>query len=248
MNLLLINSQIDPEYQTELCAKFSLFMVAEATDWHLAWQDGALVLRNSDLPKQGDILVDFSSGAASYRRQHGGGKDEAIAKACGLHKKRNLTILDATAGLGRDAFVLASLGAKVTLVERNPVVAALLYDGLRRAAVKPDLNWINERMSLLHSSALQALQSHEPVDVVYLDPMFPARDKSALVKKEMRAFHEVVGSDSDADGLLAPALQLALKRVVVKRPNYADVLAQHAPTMTITGKTNRFDVYVNAAI
>jgi 16S rRNA (guanine1516-N2)-methyltransferase len=157
-------------------------------------------------------------------------------------------VLDATAGLGRDAFVLASLGASVTLVERNPVVAALLFDGLRRAAANPQLAAVAARMQLQHCPAWQALATHAPVDVVFLDPMFPAREKTAQVKKEMRAFHEVVGSDDDASSLLAPALQLAKKRVVVKRPGYAAFLAGQAPTMSVTGKNNRFDVYVNAAI
>lgn len=245
---LLHSLELNADYVASLCQQFGLTLAAEASGWHLAWQDNALVLRHSELPKQGDILVDFASGAASYRRLHGGGKGEAIAKACGLNKKRDLTVLDATAGLGRDAFVLASLGAKVTLVERNPAVAALLFDGLRRAAVIAELNWLGERMQLLHSSALDALQQHGAVDVVYLDPMFPPRDKTALVKKEMRAFHDVVGSDTDADALLAPALKLAQKRVVVKRPGYADFLAQKAPTMSVSGKNNRFDVYINAAI
>lgn len=248
----------DPAYTELLCQQFGLRLTDTASGWHLAWHDDALVLRNAELPKQGDILVDFASGAASYRRLHGGGKHEAIAKACGLHKKRDLTILDATAGLGRDAFVLASLGASVTMLERNPVVAALLFDGLRRGAAITELSWLSERMQLLHGSALDSLQQrampqhalpqHRAVDVVYLDPMFPARDKSALVKKEMRAFHDVVGSDTDADALLAPALQLAQKRVVVKRPGYAEFLALQTPTMSVTGKNNRFDVYINAAI
>jgi 16S rRNA (guanine1516-N2)-methyltransferase len=82
--------------------------------------------------------------------------------------------------------------------------------------------------------------------VVFLDPMFPPREKSALVKKEMRAFHDVVGADDDADALLAPALALAKHRVVVKRPGYAEFLAGKKPTMSIEGKNNRFDVYVNA--
>ncbi|GAB2908112.1 class I SAM-dependent methyltransferase [Rheinheimera gaetbuli] len=245
---LLHSPTLAKDYAASLCQQFGLNLTDTASGWHLAWQDEALVLRHSDLPKQGDILVDFASGAASYRRLHGGGKHEAIAKACGLHKKRDLTVLDATAGLGRDAFVLATLGASVTMVERNPLVAALLFDGLRRGAAITELSWLSERMHLLHSSALQALQQASTVDVVYLDPMFPARDKSALVKKEMRAFHDVVGSDADADALLAPALQLAQKRVVVKRPGYAEYLALQAPTMSVTGKNNRFDVYINAAI
>lgn len=230
-----------------LLAPFALVETAVPQAWFLTLQDGALVLRNADLPKQGDILVDFASGAATYRRKFGGGKGEGIAKAVGLGKKPQLRVIDATAGLGRDAFVLASAGAHVTLVERNPAVAALLADGLRRAALDAQTaDWLPARMQLVHLSALQALATLPPPDVVFLDPMFPPREKSALVKKEMRAFHDVVGADDDADALLAPALALAMHRVVVKRPGYADFLAGQKPTMSIEGKNNRFDVYVNA--
>lgn len=235
-------------YLQQLCQRFGIAISTEASGWHLVFINDALVLRHADLPKQGDILVDFASGAASYRRQFGGGKDEAIAKACGLNKKRDLHIVDATAGLGRDALVLASLGANVTLVERNPLVAALLYDGLNRAALTASTEALSKRMQLHFAPALSALAELPAVDVVYLDPMFPPRDKSALVKKEMRAFHEVVGSDSDADALLAPALQLARYRVVVKRPGYAAVLAQQTPQLVVKGKNNRFDVYIKQAI
>lgn len=235
-------------YLTELCQQFGLTLTTQAVAWHLAYVDHALVLRHAELPKQGDILVDFASGAASYRRQFGGGKDEAIAKACGLNKKRDLQIIDATAGLGRDALVLANLGAKVTLVERNPIVAALLYDGLRRASLDTATMDIAARMQLHFSPALAALTELPVADVVYLDPMFPPREKSALVKKEMRAFHDVVGSDTDADALLAPALALAQYRVVVKRPGYAEVLAGVEPQLVVKGKNNRFDVYIKQAI
>jgi len=230
-----------------LLAPFGLAETASAVGWHLTLQDGALVLRHADLLKQGDILVDFASGAATHRRKFGGGKAEGIAKAVGLNKKPGLTVIDATAGLGRDAFVLASLGAQVTLVERNPAVAALLADGLRRASRdQQTADWLPQRMQLVHLSALEALQSLAAPDVVFLDPMFPPREKSALVKKEMRAFHDVVGADDDADVLLKPALALAKHRVVVKRPGYAEFLAGQKPTMSIEGKNNRFDVYVNA--
>lgn len=230
-----------------LLAPFALVGSDVPQGWYLTLQDGAMVLRNAELPKQGDILVDFASGAATYRRKFGGGKAEGIAKAVGLGKKPQLRVIDATAGLGRDAFVLASLGAHVTLVERNPAVAALLADGLRRAATDAQTaDWLPARMQLVHLSALQALAILPPADVVFLDPMFPPREKSALVKKEMRAFHDVVGADEDADALLAPALALATHRVVVKRPGYAGYLAGQKPTMSIEGKNNRFDVYVNA--
>ncbi|MFC0046754.1 class I SAM-dependent methyltransferase [Rheinheimera tilapiae] len=230
-----------------LLAPFALTETDTAQGWYLTLQDSALVLRNADLPKQGDILVDFASGAATHRRKFGGGKAEGIAKAVGLNKKPGLSVIDATAGLGRDAFVLASLGAMVTLVERNPLVAALLADGLRRGARDPQTaDWLPQRMQLVHLPALEALHSLPAPDVVFLDPMFPPREKSALVKKEMRAFHDVVGADDDADALLAPALALAKHRVVVKRPGYAEFLAGKKPTMSIEGKNNRFDVYVNA--
>ena len=230
-----------------LLAPFALSACDTPAGWYLTLQDGALVLRHADLPKQGDILVDFASGAATHRRKFGGGKAEGIAKAVGLNKKPGLSVIDATAGLGRDAFVLASLGAQMTLVERNPAVAALLADGLRRAALDRQIaDWLPARMQLVHCSALTALPSLPAPDVVFLDPMFPPREKSALVKKEMRAFHDVVGADDDADALLAPALALAKHRVVVKRPGYAEFLAGQKPTMSIEGKNNRFDVYVNA--
>ncbi|WP_333607476.1 class I SAM-dependent methyltransferase [Arsukibacterium sp.] len=245
---LLCHEPASEPYAQELCHVFALERALKADGWHLLLQDGSLGLLNKQLAKQSAIVVDFASGAASYRRAHGGGVTEAIAKAVGLNKKRALTVLDATAGLGRDALVLASLGASLTLVERNPAVAALLFDGLRRAQQHAELSELLARMRLRHTSALEALADSPPVDVVFLDPMFPPRDKSALVKKEMRAFHDVVGRDDDADALLAPALKLAQKRVVVKRPGYADFLAGAKPTMSVSGKNNRFDVYVNSAI
>lgn len=228
---------------------FGVVLADAVNGWHLCWFEQQLVLRNSDLPKQGDILVDFASGAATYRRKFGGGKSEAIAKAVGISKKAGLTVIDATAGLGRDALVLASLGANVTLVERNPSVALLLWDGLRRAKLAPETcDWLPARMQLVFASAAEALTQLPEPDVVYLDPMFPAREKSAAVKKEMRAFHDVVGSDPDADALYALAYALASKRVVVKRPGYAEFLAGQKPSMSIEGKNNRFDVYVKAAL
>lgn len=129
-------------------------------------------------------------------------------------------MVDATAGLGQDAFVLASLGCRVTLFERNPVIHALLADGLARAAMNVDCAAIVERMRLLEGSSIEWLAQSEieAADVVYLDPMFPHRDKSALVKKEMQVFRTIVGDDEDSGQLLASALEHARYRVVVKRP------------------------------
>lgn len=77
----------------------------------------------------------------------------------------------------------------------------------------------------------------------YLDPMFPVRRSKAAVKKDMALFHTLVGPDEDADALLAPALALAQRRVVVKRPRIAPPLAGHQPGMILSGKSSRFDIY-----
>lgn len=212
----------------------------------LTWSDGHLELRKLDEPKLGPVFVDFVEGAVAHRRKFGGGRGQSIAKSVGLKSGANPTVVDATAGLGRDAFVLASLGCQVTMLERHPVVAALLADGLQRAQQDAEIGeWMRDRMSLRAGSALENLQQlgFTP-DVVYLDPMFPHRQKSALVKKEMRVFQSLVGPDLDADALLPAALAVAGKRVVVKRPDYAGYLNDKTPSMSIETKSNRFDVYV----
>ena len=212
----------------------------------LTWSDGHLELRKLDEPKLGPVFVDFVEGAVAHRRKFGGGRGQSIAKAVGLKSGANPTVVDATAGLGRDAFVLASLGCQVTMLERHPVVAALLADGLQRAQQDAEIGeWMRDRMLLRAGSALKNLQQlgFTP-DVVYLDPMFPHRQKSALVKKEMRVFQALVGPELDADALLPAALAVAGKRGVVKRPDYAGYLNDKTPSMSIETKSNRFDVYV----
>ncbi len=203
--------------------------------------------------KTGPVYVDFIEGKAQHRRKFGGGKGQDIAKAIGLHKLKHPHVVDATAGLGRESFVLATLGCTVTLLERSPIVHALLADGLTRArnnSGDPDITAIMSRMTLHHANAhdwLPALPADALPDVIYLDPMFPERHKSALVQKEMRFFHEVVGDDPDSDGLLAIAQHHARYRVVVKRPRHAPVLANSKPAFVITGKAIRYDVYLGKA-
>jgi 16S rRNA (guanine1516-N2)-methyltransferase len=207
-----------------------------------------LALDQLNDPKQGIVFVDFVSGATAHRRKFGGGKGQAIAKAVGLKAGVQIDVIDATAGLGRDAFVLASLGCNVTMVERSPVAAALLDDGLQRAYMNLEIGqWMQQRMRLHFGSGVDYLKENQ-TDVVYLDPMFPHKKKSALVKKEMRVFQGVVGADLDADNLLDVALAAAKYRVVVKRPDYAPFLNDKKPSMSIKTKKNRFDVYVKMAI
>ncbi|MFS1539122.1 MAG: 16S rRNA (guanine(1516)-N(2))-methyltransferase RsmJ [Candidatus Phlomobacter fragariae] len=205
-----------------------------------------LQLKKLDEPKLGSIYVDFVSGAMRHRRKFGGGRNEAIAKAVGIKKSYLPTVVDATAGLGRDTFVLAALGCEVRMFERHAVVAALLDDGLQRGYADAEIgSWLRQRTTLLHASSINALAIQSPApDVIYLDPMYPHQQKSALVKKEMRVFQSLVGNDEDADSLLIPAMTIAKRRVVVKRPNYASPLAEISPQATIKTKNHRFDIYV----
>ena len=254
MQIRLISQQPEHQPQLEQLAQRWQLINDENSDFALVLTPTHLELQKLDEPKLGAIYVDWVSGASNHRRKFGGGKGQAIAKAVGLKNGVVPTVLDGTAGLGRDAFVLASLGCKVQMFERHPVVAALLDDGLRRAKEDPEIGaWVTDRVSLLHVSSLSQLsemgeQSISKPDVIYLDPMYPHKKKSALVKKEMRVFQTLVGADLDADGLLDPALKLASKRVVVKRPDYAEPLANIKPSTVIATKKNRFDIYVNSAM
>jgi 16S rRNA (guanine1516-N2)-methyltransferase len=194
----------------------------------------------------GAVRVDFVEGAMAHRRQFGGGAGQMVAKAVGLRGAIRPSVLDATAGLGRDAFVLAALGCQVTLIERQPVIAALLADGLQRAlAAGGEVAEIAARMHLIHADAIHAMQDWQgpAPQVIHLDPMFPHRDKSALVKKEMRLFRPLAGDDLDAPALLAAALQLASHRVAVKRPRKAPAIDGAPPSAQLNGQSSRYDIY-----
>ncbi len=190
--------------------------------------------------------LDVKSGAGRSFKQ-------PLAKALGLHSKADLPlrVLDATAGLGEDIWLMAALGCDVTALERHGVVAALLRDGIQRArAAFPD---VANRVQVVRADAVTYLtkisNNPAPWDVVYLDPMFPgAEDRKTLQRKPLRILRRLVGEDRDADALLPLALQVASKRVVVKRPPRAPVLAGREPTLSFAGKGVRWDVYVVKAM
>ncbi len=193
------------------------------------------------------LNVDFLSGESNYRRLQGGGRRQLIARAVGIKSGSSSKVLDATAGLGHDSFVLACLNCSVQMLERSPIIAALLQDGLKRLQQSPDFHDI--RMELIVVDAIDYLKQlqHQPdlPDVIYLDPMFPPRAKSALVKKEMRMLQDIIGKDEDAPELLKAALACKVKRVVVKRPRLAPAISGPEPNLTFEGKSSRFDVYLS---
>lgn len=229
----------------DLAAQLALPLDNSAAQLALQLSAEGLQLQQLGAGAPGPVRVDWVGGAAGHRRQFGGGRGQMIAKAVGIQGGIRPRVLDATAGLGRDAFVLASLGCEVQLLERQPVIAALLMDGLRRATAHPETATIAERMQLLSGDAIVQLQAWntEAPQVIYLDPMFPHRDKSALVKKEMRLFRPLVGDDLDAPALLAAALDLASHRVVVKRPRKAPAVEGPSPSYSLEGKSSRYDIY-----
>jgi 16S rRNA (guanine1516-N2)-methyltransferase len=190
------------------------------------------------------IYVDFLDPELNFRTKHAGKNNEIILKAIGIKNNERPTILDTTAGLGTDAFLLASKGCEVLMLERSPIIGALLQDGLARYN-KQKFGVI--KLVLLLSSAnnyLATLKSKQH-DVIYLDPMYPPRVKSALGEKNMRVLHTIVGADADADEILTLALQHAKKRVVVKRPKLADNLGLLKPDIIFTSNaSSRYDVYI----
>jgi len=194
--------------------------------------------------KNKPVYVDFVKGQLGYRQRHGGGRKQALGRAIGLKSGMNPSVIDATAGLGRDAFVLANLGCQVQMIERSPTFAALLYDGLGRAP------FLQSKMQLIHADARSALGTTKEElrirkpDVIYIDPMYPHRRKSALVKKEMRFCRDIVGEDEDAPLLLETALCYVNQRVVVKRPKFASPLNNKLPNFSIHSENTRFDVYL----
>ncbi len=209
--------------------------------------ENRLELRESGRSAVGPLFIDFVGGALGYRRVHGGGRKQPLARAMGIKGGYRPSIIDATAGLGRDSFVLASLGCRVTLIERSPVMAALVRDGIERAAQDQGTTAVAAAMYLMEGDSTSLLQdpSMAPADVVYLDPMYPHRSKSALVKKEMRLIRDLVGDDEDAPALFEASLAAATRRVVVKRPIQAPSISSSKPiSMTVAGKNHRYDIYL----
>lgn len=225
-------------------------LVCGVEGYQLQCVDDVLQLVPDDKKKGGPLFIDFDAAAQLYRREQAGIRQD-IAKAVGCKSDYRPRILDATAGLATDASILAYLGCTVDLLEQNIVVYALLEDGLRRAQISMQAatQLVCQNLCLLpRQSSLDFLgQNTTDYDVVYLDPMFPERQKSAKVKKAMQYLHDVAGiAEEEVElQLLQLALSAAKKRVVVKRPRLAPYLADMKPSHQLVGKTIRYDVYVN---
>lgn len=198
------------------------------------------------------IHINFLSGELAHRQQYGGGRGQSIAKAIGLKQGTPPpTVIDATAGLAKDAFVLASLGCPVTLLERSPIIIELIQDAIKRAEdnehfkliLKTGFNVIAGSSIDYLTKLIERSKTTYP-DVIYLDPMYPDQRKSAAVKKNMQILQTLLGKDEDTEKLLDISLKAAKKRVVVKRPKGATNLSDIKPTYQVNSKKTRYDIYI----
>jgi len=261
-----------PARAAELAGRLGLPLLAEPPDAGkydllLAVTQARLELRET-APPRASIWAEFAAGRVARRAADPGHGAAMLRRAVGF-KRPPYRVLDATAGLARDAFLLAAAGCQVLAIERSPIIAALVEDGLARAARAGSQTV--DRLTMLVADARRWLEAGlveqrgvgkdaggigrtaaspecpppdgRSFDAIYLDPMFPQRSKSALVKKEMRLCRLVAGEDEDAAELLDAARRVARLRVVVKRPAHAPPLAPES-AFSIPGRTIRYDVYL----
>ena len=213
------------------------------TDSGLALTDGDLELR-ADLTRmlprlrQSNLERELLVKAAKVKKP----ADVCADMAAG----RILRAVDATAGLGEDSLLLAAAGFCVTLYEKDPVIAELLEDSLRRAAEIPELKETVSRMHLIRGDSIEGMRKmdHSP-DVILLDPMFPERKKSAAVKKKFQLIHLIEKPCDNEEELFEAAVVPCPKKIIVKRPAKGSFLAGRAPGYSLKGKAVRYDVYVN---
>jgi len=208
-------------------------------------------------PDNVSISIDFIDGKASHRASESNFKKQPLARAFGLHKLPDNDsndgqppqVIDATAGLGTDAWMIASLGCKVTLLEQSPVLCVLLQEAINDAMLADASASTANLLELINVNSIAYLQDEASAraDIIYLDPMYPAARKQALVKKGMQLLHELIGPDDNGQALLLAALSKANYRVVVKRPKGAPQLEgaeQWSGQKTqVESPNTRFDIY-----
>lgn len=178
-----------------------------------------------------------------HRVTNGRLQHEMLVRAAKSDKPGRKAI-DATAGMGEDAFLLAAQGYEVTLFEQNPVIAVLLKDALRRAKKHPVLKDIASRMNLVQDNSVEGMSKLlDPVDVIYLDPMFPARQKSSLINKKLQLIQKLEPPCSEETDLFDAAISASPSKIIVKRPLKSEFLAGRKPSYTLNGKAIRYDCY-----
>lgn len=214
----------------------------EGREYRLQRDENGIALTDGEMVLRGDFSS-MTGRIRSGRLQH-----EMLVKAAGIrHGELPLTVIDATAGLGEDSFLLAATGCRVRLYEYNPVVAALLRDALRRAAEDPALATIAARMQLFEEDSVRAMRElagQQSPDIILLDPMFPAKQKHALSRKKLQLIQKLEGPCSSEEALLDAAIALSPRKIIIKRPRKGPYLGGIRPGYSLSGKTIRYDCLV----
>ena len=191
------------------------FFVARAAGLELTGKPEGLTLTDGTM----ELRADFAR--MLPRLKQGRLQQELLVKAARTKGIERPWAIDATAGFGEDSLLLAAAGFTVDLYEQDCVIAALLKDALDRGR-----------------GELAA------PDVVYLDPMFPERTKSAAVKKKFQLLHHLEQPCADEETLVEAALAVHPRKVVIKRPVKGPLLAGVKPSYQLAGKAVRYDVLV----
>jgi len=194
------------------------------------------------------ISIDFERLFAHRYKQRGLAYGP-FEKALGLSKGKKSTVLDGSCGMGQDAVMMLVRGFRVVACEKNALICALLWDGLSRIQTPVYKEIMDERFELRFADCGEILRqgAQSVADIFYFDPMYPQRTKSALPNKQMRLFHQILGADADPVAVLSLAYKSGFSRIVLKRPPRAPSLkiaGDIAPTVSFSGKSVRYDVYV----
>ena len=221
-----IHFQIDVEPERKLC---------DLCDY-LFFKDNKLQFHSVDL---GVMCFDFEELYSYHQRQHYALSREPLAKALGIKGEHKPFIWDTTCGTGKDSLLISIFGGQLKSFERHPAIYLLLADAKRRFNVNFDIVFADA------SRLFRVISDEDRPDIIYYDPMYPEKTgskKSALPRKEMRIFKEIVGEDQDSNQFIEWALKTAKERVVVKRSLGASFVKEN-PTASYEGKSTRYDMY-----
>lgn len=229
----------------EPLANFVQVAQAPARGFYLRYEPAGLTLHHAAAgANDNGLCIDLLDG--SVERRVAGGRKSPLAKAIGLRRHPDSSILDTTCGLGRDSATLAALGGTVTSLERHPVLFALLQDARERASnTDTPPAWLKHWRANIHADAISWLKADQVAstfDVIYIDPMFDSARRKARPQKALAWLGELVGSDTDVVELIAQARARAGRQVVIKQHARSTPLA--APDRTVHGKAIRFDIYL----
>lgn len=205
-----------------------------------------------------NLGLDFVNSKFVYQAQHA--KQKNLIKAVKTKTGQNNHILDACAGFARDSFALAAAGFKVTMLEQNPVIAAITSNAIQRGQQANTIQTINSslytkiseicnRLTIIQADAIQLMQEickQQRIDSIYLDPMFPNKNSKAKVKKESRFLRLLANAEENNLNyliLLRHALDCPVARVILKRPKYAAITSDPKPSGCLHGKTTRYEIF-----